>query len=119
MGRPRMAPEEEKGSQVRLPGGGGSLTVKEGNEWQVMSICQGADTKGVWPSFLKPNALAFLFQPQTEVLRQDSEGVCTLHSTGSAVTMATLGARGPQEVVTWRTSQQPQQKVPHKPKRRN
>lgn len=63
-----MAPEEEeKGSQVRLPGGGGSLAVKEGNEWQAMSICQGADTKAAWPSFLKPNALAFLFQPQTEV----------------------------------------------------
>lgn len=47
-----MAPEEEKGSQVRLPGGGGSLAVKDGNEWQVLSICQGADTKGAWPSFL-------------------------------------------------------------------
>lgn len=113
-----MAPEEEKGSQVRLPGGGGSLAVKDGNEWQVLSICQGADTKGAWPSFLKPNASAFRFQPHTEVPRQDSEGVCTLHSPGSAVTTETLGARGPRAVVTWRTAQQPQQKVPHKPKRR-
>lgn len=58
---------EETGRQVRLPGGGGSLAAKAGNGWQMMGMCQGADTLGGWPSFLKPNALAFLSQPQTEV----------------------------------------------------
>lgn len=56
---------EEKGWQVRLPGGGGSLAVKEGNGWQMMGIAR-EQTHGGWPSFLKPSALAFLSQPQTE-----------------------------------------------------
>lgn len=37
-------------------------------------------------SFLKPNALAFLFQPQTKVLNQGSEDVYALH-VGRVVTM--------------------------------
>lgn len=44
-------PEEERGSQVRLPGGGGILAVKEGNEWQVMGIFQGAVARVPGPHF--------------------------------------------------------------------
>ena len=39
------APEEERGSQGRLPGEGGGLAVKEENEWQVMGLFQATGAK--------------------------------------------------------------------------
>lgn len=61
------APEEERGSQVRLPGGSWWPSCEGGKRVAGDGCIPDRRGKGAWPSFLKPNTLAFLFQTPTKV----------------------------------------------------